>query len=108
MYYANSTDWAGTLQQITDNPNVPKYSPAVAVDSNGTVHVAWQEHTPGSADIFYANSISWLITLTNISNTVDNSYSATIAVDSSNVVHVAWEEGSVGPDWDIYYSKSGN
>jgi len=30
--------------------------PAVATDSNGAVHIVWEDHTPGNSEIYYKRS----------------------------------------------------
>ena len=95
------------------------YNPAVAVDSDNTVHVVWHDWTDGiwgtDTEIMYAN----YTTATGLSNATvisdgfggvywnnDDSYSSAVAVDSSNVVHVVWydwTDGIWGTDIEIMY-----
>src|SRR4030042_2465881 len=82
--------------------------PAIAVDSTSTVHVVWEDSTPGNIDIFYANSTdggtTWS-TAKSLASTPDGSYAPSIAADSSNALHVVWGDYSFGMP-EIYYLRS--
>ena len=94
IYYANSSNWAGTKTSIYATPD-DSGAPAIAIDSNDIVHVAWDEQ-PGLAEgeIYYANSSNWTGTRTNISSRPvgEDSFNASIDVDSNDTVHVVWAQ----------------
>ncbi len=97
--------------------------PAVAVDSNNTVHVVWEDFTDGpwgtgiDSEIMYAK----FTTATGWSNATvisdgysgvywndAGSYKPAVAVDSSNIVHVVWHDYTDGPwgtDIEIMYAS---
>ncbi len=95
--------------------------PAIAVDSNNTVYVFWEDFTDGpwgsDFEIMYAKftiATGWS-NATVISDGYNGvywndagSYKPTVAVDSSNTVHVAWHDytnGVWGTDIEIMYAN---
>jgi len=91
--------------------------PSLAVDSNGNVHVAWQDVTNygGSGadiDIFYKRFVpgwGWTITEVVSTNSTTHSRQPSLAVDSSGNVHIAWHDWTnytgCGTDADIFYKR---
>ena len=87
------------------------YSPSIAVDSSGNVHVVWDDETVGpwnedmgDTEIMYANYIDGLgwsnATVISDDDTLWNdgaSYWSAIAVDNLDIVHVVWEDETEGP-----------
>jgi len=57
IYYKNSSDGGATwsvLTRLTWNAG-ESWSPTIAADSSGGIHIAWQDFTPGNYEIFYKN-----------------------------------------------------
>jgi hypothetical protein len=58
LYYKRSTD-GGTswspAQRLTWNENESE-DPAMAIDSNDTIHVVWKDQTPGNNELYYKRS----------------------------------------------------
>jgi len=57
IYYKGSTDGGTTwslLQRLTWNSGSSLY-PVLAVDTSGTIHVVWQDSTPGNYELYYKN-----------------------------------------------------
>jgi BNR repeat-containing family member len=85
-------------------------NPAMAVDSNGGVHIAWSDATPGNWEIYYKASpdggTTWG-TAKRLTRTPDKSYRPDIAVVSGSVIHVVWYE-ETSSNREVYYSKSTN
>jgi hypothetical protein len=91
--------------------------PSLAVDSNGTVHVAWHEESSclgnrGIRDIFYKSKTpggSWSAAELVSTESTDNSYSASLSVDHLGTVHVTWHDltnyNGCGGDRDIFYKS---
>jgi hypothetical protein len=98
-------DWS-TVRRITWTAG-GSYSPAIAIDSSGYLHVVWDDNSPGNDEIYYKRSTdggaSWSpnqrLTWT------ENSYDPDIAVDSSGGVHVAWYDYTPG-NAEVYYKRS--
>jgi hypothetical protein len=101
-----STDSTGTSRHCS-----------LAVDSTGSVHIAWRDETDYSGaglddDIFYKqwNSTAevWIFTAVVSTESTDDSLNPSLAVDSLNNVHVAWEDSTnldAEVDWDIFYKN---
>jgi hypothetical protein len=57
IYYRHSTNqgasWSG-VQRLTWTSRYSE-SPAIAIDSNDTIHVVWEDDTPGNKEIYYKN-----------------------------------------------------
>jgi hypothetical protein len=127
IMYANyniATGWSN-VTVISDGfgsvywNNGTSSSPAVAVDSNNTVHVVWYNLTAGpwgtDIEIMYVNytSATGWSNATVISDGFGGVYwndgsSAipAVAIDSSNTVHVVWNDWTDGPwgtDIEIMY-----
>lgn len=82
--------------------------PAWAIDSSGTIHLVWQDSTPGYYDIFYKKSTDEGSTWTDAQRLTwtsgDSEYPA-IAVDSSDDLHLVWMDEWPG-NGELYYMKS--
>ncbi|MFW9852170.1 MAG: hypothetical protein ACFFDS_04475 [Candidatus Thorarchaeota archaeon] len=91
---------------------------SIAVDSAGSVHIAWEDYTDYAGagtdyDIFYrrwdATSFSWTITEVVTTESTVDSQDPSLAVDSSGSVHITWWEesslGGSGSDRDIFYKR---
>ncbi len=109
-----------TIEVVSTESMGDSYSPTIAADGFGNVHVAWYDLSDygGSGtdwDIFYkrwnATTGTWsgFINTTDVISTesTDLSRKPSLAVDSSGNVHVAWEDctdyGGSGTDNDIFY-----
>jgi len=77
--------------------------PAVATGPTGSLHLVWQDDTPGGTDIYYMaspdNGASWT-SPQRLAWAGSAGYPA-IAVDPSGYVHVVYNIGNT----DIYYKK---
>jgi len=124
--YSKTTGWTYPLV-ISDGfqssywNDGESYSPTIATDDNGNIHVAWQDDTDGpwgtDREIMYVKftaEIGW----SNVSIVSDgfagsfwnDGYSSnpTLDVDSQGRVHVAWydtTDGKWGTDTEIMYTK---
>jgi len=110
IYYKKSTDGGATWTVSKRLTWTLGYStaPAIAVDSSGTLHVAWQEHTLTNREIYYKKSPDEGATWTasqRLTWTSSYSESPAIAVDSSLNPHLVWHGATPGY-WQVYYKKS--
>ena len=114
---ATTATWT-TTEVVSTQSTSGSYSPTIAADGTGNVHIAWEDDTNygGSGtdrDIFYKRwnepTATWTITEVVSTQSTSGSYSSTIAVDGSGNVHIAWEDdtnyGGSGTDRDILYKK---
>jgi hypothetical protein len=55
IYFRKSTNSGGTwgsVKRLTWEPS-DSYSPKIALDSNKTIHIVWQDEIPGNFEIYY-------------------------------------------------------
>jgi hypothetical protein len=95
-----------TTKKLTYNSGKSS-TPAIAVDTNGHLHVVWHDDTPGINEIYYKKSMDGGTTWINKRLTFKSGYSRdpSIAIDSNNHVHVVWEDNT-SSNFEIYYKKS--
>jgi hypothetical protein len=114
-----STPQWGPITRLTDDDAGSIY-PSLAVDSDGNVHVVWEDYRDGAPEIYYThwngvNGVPW--EEERLTNAAKRSRYPSVAVDSDNNVHVAFEDSRDGKwdsnigqfgDWDnyeIYYKR---
>jgi hypothetical protein len=110
IYYKKSTN-GGTswsTKRLTYNSG-DSYSPAITVDSNNQIHVAWTDRTPGNWEIYYKKSTNGGATWTakRLTYNSGSSSNPAIAAGSNNHIQVVWEDKTHG-NTEIYYKKSTN
>jgi len=110
VYYKRSTDggenWSPTMR-LSWASGSSGY-PAVAVDLNNHIYVAWQYYTPGSFEIYYKKSIDGGASWSSANRLTWNSGSSqgpAIAIDSDNHIHILWWDGTPGNN-EIYHRRS--
>ena len=76
-----------------------------AMDSNGNIHVVWQDNSDGKYAIYYRKIYdnSSFGNIIKISNGTGDSINPSIAVDG-NIVHIMWQDNRNGV-WQIYYRR---
>ncbi len=83
--------------------------PALAVDSQGTLHAVWQDSRGGSNRIYYSRSIddglSWSANVPVNTSAMGTQASPDIAIDPSDVLHVVWEDSRTGST-HLYHARS--
>jgi len=110
IYYKKGTDGGATWtsSQRLSWASGSSYSPAIAVDSYGRVHVVWADHRYGNSEIYYKKSVdgggTWTpsqrLTLTSGSSRIPS-----IAVDSFDNLYFVFTDETPG-NAEIYYKKS--
>ena len=92
--------------------------PSQAVDSNGTIHIAWSDKTNYNScgsdyDIFYKTKLSngdWSTTEVISTESTGDSRWPSLTADSRGTIHIAWSDKTdfdgCGSDYDIFYKKS--
>ena len=110
IYFSSSADYGKTWQNAVNISNTPKQSmqPAITVDSNGSIYIAWEDSSPGNDEIYILKSIdngeSWK-QFANISGNSGNSQSPRIIMDGKDNIYVVWHDYTLG-NWEIFFSKS--
>jgi len=82
-------------------------NPSIAVDSRNTVHLVWNDDTPGNEEIYYAYKPAngnWSTPI-NISNTTLDSRFPCIKADRNDNLHLVWQDFSPDGYWRIFYSQ---
>jgi hypothetical protein len=114
--WSSDTGWSATEVVSTESTS-SSHSPSLAVSSDGTVHIAWEDWTDydgsgADSDIFYKKYVpgsGWTTTTVVSTATTSYSYNPSLDVGSDGTVHIAWEEptdyGGSGADQDIFYKK---
>jgi len=79
----------------------------MVIDSSGSLHIVWDDSTPGNHEIYYKMTSdggdTWS-TSKRISWTSGYSTLPDIAADSSGNLHVVWYDDTPG-NYEIYYVK---
>ena len=110
VYYKRSedggTNWSST-ERLTWTSGISLH-PAIAIDSSSTIHVVWEDHTPGNADIYYKASTNGGTTWSaakRLTWTSGQSFLPAIDADSSDGIHVIWQDHTDG-NGEVYYKAS--
>lgn len=102
----SGTTWS-VSKRLTWNSG-HSYSPSIATAQGGWIHVAWEDDSPGSNEIFYKRSTdggdTWS-TLERLTWNTGNSGGSSITTDSSTGVHLAWHDATSGNS-EILYKRS--
>lgn len=118
IFMANSTDggatW-GTNHRINDDGgSQDQWMVDLAIDSQGTLHAAWEDGRNGAWNIFYSKSAdggdTWAANIRVSSEDTPGSYNRpgdyfAIEAGPNDYIYVVWTDGR-GPDFDIYYARN--
>jgi len=109
IYYRRSADggttWS-TVQRITWTSGSSS-SPAMAIDSNDTIHVVWFDDSLANLEIYYKGSTDGGTTWgpsQRITWTAGESHNPAMAIDSNDTIHVVWYDFTPF-NYEIYYKK---
>jgi hypothetical protein len=110
IHYKKSTDEGITwnAKRLTYNSGDSE-RPAIALDSNSHIHVAWEDDSPGNREIYYKKSTNggstWITKRLTLNS--GSSILAAIAIDSNDHIHIVWRDDTPG-NLEIYYTTSTN
>ncbi len=79
---------AGFPERISHTPGHSTL-PDIVIDNTGNKHIVWQDNTPGNWDIYYKNTLSDTLNLSN--DSVASDMYPSIGIFNGNEVHVIWE-----------------
>ena len=110
----NATTFSWTTTEVVSiGSDANCFTPSLAVDSKGNVHIAWQDYSGYydsglDPDVFYkqwyASNSSWLISeVVSTESPGISSNSPSLAVDSTGNVHIAWFEKDIFDNDEVYY-----
>ncbi|UCG70651.1 MAG: exo-alpha-sialidase [Thermoplasmata archaeon] len=118
IYFAMSSDggvsWTDPAVKVNaDTSTTSQFDPTIAVDTTGTIYVAWEDEneTTFDYDIYFAKSTDDGATWTDPSvkvyadSTSKEQADPSIAVDSSQTIYIAWEDLR-NDNSDIFFAKS--
>ncbi|MGB0383472.1 MAG: exo-alpha-sialidase, partial [Ardenticatenaceae bacterium] len=115
IYFASSTDggstWGANVKVNDDSGTTGQYDATLAVDSSGTLYLAFRDDRDGSADIYFATSsdggTTWSANVKlNDDTGTSGQYNPSLAVDASGTAYVAWQDQRNGSGDDIYLARS--
>lgn len=103
IYYRNSSDSGGTWSTIVNVSDTGSQDNSLQadlkIDSNGILHLVWDDDTPGDTDIYYTNSsdngATW-VTPVNISINSGGSQWADLELSSTGYPYVVWHDNTAG------------
>ncbi len=106
---ANGDDYSTNQASANVSNNAgPSWRPSLALDDNGYPHIAWNDYTPGNAEVLYVhwNGTNWQCAngddysvnpgSANVSGVNSGSGYLSLAVDSSGYPHIAWRSNVSG------------
>ncbi len=106
IFYTKSTDhgidWSSEVR-VDHGGTARQGEPALAVDDQGNIFVAWEDNREGNTTIYYNKNFGPDIRV----STVYKGYQIQpdLAVDTNGVVHCMWRDNrSAKNDWRIYHA----
>lgn len=97
IYYASKASGASAWsapERVSDTTGT-SWAPALAVNSQGVIHVIWYDFTPGATEIYYAfkapGMAAWSAAL-NVSNTAGGSQWPALVIDAQDALHLVWQD----------------
>jgi hypothetical protein len=114
LWLSRSTDEGASFSEpvhVTGTNERPARAPSLAVDSAGTVHLAWAVGEDPSADIRYAQSGKTGTAFGSpqvVSRSEGHADAPSLAVDLAGTVHLAYGESPAGPfqQYHVRYTHS--
>ena len=103
----NGSTWMAENKMVNGGEGSTQYNPTIAVDSSGTIYVAWEDLV--NYDVVCAKSTdggeTWTLGL-RVNDVITNFQgNPSIAAGSAGNVYLAWQDNR-NIDYDIYFAKS--
>jgi hypothetical protein len=98
--------WAQDIRLSIDPSD--SFSPEVAIDSYGNIHIVWVDNRDGNDEIYYKkldSNMNILINDTRLTFDSNQSGGPTIAIDSNNDVHIVWSDYNLENSGNVWYTK---
>lgn len=110
VMFLRSTDGSATFSQPRDISRSPAqaFEPEIAIDSNDSINVVWEDSAPGNNVVMFARSNDGGETFSDplqVSTGTGFATDVHIAIDKSNRLHVVWIEEN-GNDAQAFYARS--
>jgi hypothetical protein len=83
--------------------------PSIALDSNGDIHLVWDDDNPGNSEIYSTKSTDGGATWSKPKRITWNTGSSAfpdVAIDSNNNMHLVWHDNSKDSNLELLYKKS--
>ena len=116
IFFTKSLDggrtWSAPLRVNNDVGGAAQQEPAIFVDHNRAIYIAWSDYRNVVADVFFAKStdggLSFSANVRVNDVTANAQREPDVAVDSQGLVHVVWTDlrNAPGTGPDIYYANS--
>ncbi len=107
------TTWTPSKKVNADWLSSTQLDPTIAVDTNGTIYIAWEDEIGGNYDIYFGRSKDGGSTWSdpsikvNTDQTTMGQTNPTIGVRGEDEVYLAWQDNRWGSP-DIYFASSNN
>jgi hypothetical protein len=112
IYYKRSINggstW-GNIRRLTWTSG-GSYNPFIFLDQYNTIHLVWNDNTPGNQEIYYRVSTNGGVNWSTSKRLTWNSgisLSPIISVDLNDNIHIVWADHTTGVS-EIYYKRSTN
>jgi hypothetical protein len=109
ILYSHSTDGGSTFTRAVAVSGAGEAQvPAITVDRDGGIYVAWEGEAAGNREIFFSRSVDGGATFTspaNLSMSPGDSKHPAIAAHEKGIVYAAWQD-STGPGRQIMFGRS--
>jgi hypothetical protein len=110
VFYRRSDDagetWSAS-KRLTWTSGISTH-PDIAIDSSDSIHLVWEDQTPGNSEIYYRNSTdggeNWNM-VKRLTWTSDDTSNPALAASSSGIVYAVWDDPIPG-NGEIYGKRS--
>ena len=113
IYLNNDTILSSNFKVSNEQGNASQINPSVAVSSDMSFVIAWEDKRNGDWDIYAQRFANDGTAIGNNFRVNDDQYSekqvqASVSIDSCGNFVIVWSDERVGDNWDIYYQRYAN